>query len=171
MVESVRRRRTGQSGGGNRGSGSKTDAGSGASLGPLENYLGYSLRRAQMQVFTNFSTLLSQFDLKPGQFGVLIVIDNNPGLRATDVCNALGFQKANFAPLVRTLEQRGLVRRRSSAVDRRTQTLQLTATGKRLLQRALKVHDLHERRIVGQLGAADCKRLVAMLRQLTLIEL
>lgn len=168
MAEGARRR------GGINGSGNlfvptgRPARGQGTSLGPLEDFLGYSLRRAQMQVFTDFSSLLSVFDLKPGQFGVLIVIDNNPGLRATDVCNALGFQKANFAPLVRALEQRGLVRRKSSSVDRRTQTLQLTAAGKKLLQRAMKVHDLHERRLVSRIGTGASKRLIAMLRELAL---
>src|SRR5580692_7287230 len=135
-------------------------------LGPLARYVGYALRRAQLAVFASFTSVLSQFDLKPGQFAVLIVIDENPGLRATDVCNALGFQKTNFAPLIRTLEQRGLVRRRSSTHDRRTQTLQLTAHGKRLLTRATKVHRKLERAVVARVGAAATARLLEQLNAL-----
>lgn len=135
-------------------------------LGPLAHHVGHALRRAQLAVFAGFSARLSQFELKPGEFGVLIVIDQNPGLRATDVCHALGFQKANFAPLVRGLAQRGLVRRRSSVRDRRTRTLQLTPAGKRLLTRALKVHEQYERMLSARLGAAATQRLIAQLSTL-----
>jgi len=135
-------------------------------LGPLARYVGYALRRAQLAVFASFTSVLSQFDLKPGQFAVLIVIDENPGLRATDVCNALGFQKTNFAPLIRTLEQRGLVRRRSSKHDRRTQTLQLTAHGQRLLTRATKIHKKHERAVAARIGSAGIERLIEQLNAL-----
>ncbi len=138
-------------------------AAGGVRLGPLAHHVGHALRRAQLAVFTSFTALLSQFDLKPGELGVLIVIDQNPGLRAIDVCQALGFQKANFAPLVRGLARRGLVRRRSSTRDRRAQILQVTVAGKRLLTRALRVHEEHERLLSARLGAAATQRLIAQL--------
>lgn len=137
------------------------------SLGPLPGYIGYMLRQAQLTVFARFNAALSQFDLKPGQFSVLIVIDHNASLRATDVCNALGFQKANFAPLIRTLEQRGLVLRRDCERDRRTQTLQLTAAGKRLLARAMRAHDEFERELCERLGSSAARGLLDRLAELT----
>lgn len=136
------------------------------SLGPLSGFVGYALRRAQLAVFDAFTNLLSQFDIKPGEFGVLIVIENNPGLRATDVCNALGFQKANFAPLIRRLELRGLVKRTDSRDDKRTQRLTLTAAGRRLLEKALKVHQDHEVALLQALGTANADRLIAQLNKL-----
>jgi DNA-binding MarR family transcriptional regulator len=132
-------------------------------LGPLTGYLDYALRQAQLAVFANSVALLSRFELKPAEFGVLIVIDHNPGLRATDVCKALGLQKANFAPLVRSLERRGLVQRRSSALDRRTRALQLTVAGTRRLARARKLHERHQRSLTAGLGAAATRRLISQL--------
>ena len=97
---------------------------------------------------------------------MLIVIDRNPGLRATDVCQVLGLQKANFAPLLRGLERRGLVQRRRFALDRRTQCLQLTAAGARLLARARRAHERDQRALSARLGAAATRRLIAQLREI-----
>ncbi|MFT3907701.1 MAG: MarR family winged helix-turn-helix transcriptional regulator [Steroidobacteraceae bacterium] len=140
--------------------------GAAISLGPLPDFLGYALRRAQMTVFESFTRMLAQFQLKPGDFGVLIVIDHNPGLRSTDVCNALGFQKANFAPLLQRLEGRNLVKRVSSPSDRRAQSLQLTAAGRKLLARALQVHAEHEQDMLGNLDREAVSRLIVQLNKL-----
>jgi DNA-binding MarR family transcriptional regulator len=145
----------------------RSDAAAGAiSLGPLPTFIGYSLRRAQLQVFEVFTQLMSQFELTPGQFSVLIVIGENPGLRATDVCNVLSVQKANFAPLIQHLERRGLVRRRPAPSDKRTQSLQLTAAGRRLLDRAMEVHTQYEHSLISKLGPAAARRLVEQLQEL-----
>jgi DNA-binding MarR family transcriptional regulator len=141
-------------------------AGRGISLGPLRGYLDYALRQAQLAVFASSGALLSRFDIRPGQFAVLIVIDHNPGMRATDVCHALGFQKANFAPLVRSLERHGLVRRRRSALDRRTRSLLLTPAGTRLLARVRRAHERHQRVLSARLGHAATRRLISQLLEL-----
>lgn len=135
-------------------------------LGPLPDQLGFALRRAQLTIFSSITELMSRFELKPGQYAVMVVIDQNPGLRATDVCHALGFQKANFAPLVRALEQRRLVHRDSSDRDRRTQILHLTAKGRELLQRVLKLHADYERGLRSRLGAGATRRLISQLELL-----
>jgi DNA-binding MarR family transcriptional regulator len=132
-------------------------------LGPLAGYLDYALRQAQLAVTAQSVPLLLRFGLKPAEFGALIVIAHNPGLRATDVCGVLGMQKANFAPLARSLERRGLLRRRSSALDRRTQALQLTVAGARLLARARQAHARHQRSLTAGLGAAATRRLISQL--------
>ena len=74
-------------------------------FGPLTGYLGYALRRAQMSAVAEFLEAFKEIDLRPTQLAVLIVIHENPGVRQTEVCDALGIQKANFVPL---LNERGL---------------------------------------------------------------
>lgn len=136
------------------------------SVGALRAHLDHALRLAQLAAFARSAALLSRFDLTPGQFAVLIVIDRNPGLRATDVCRVLGLQKANLAPLLRGFERRGLVARRRFARDRRTQCLQLTAGGARLLARARRAHDRQQRALSVHLGAAATRRLIAQLLEI-----
>ena len=59
------------------------------SLGLLSSLLGYNLRRAQVAVFQNFTDMVGAAELTPGQFGVLVVIDANPGLSQTQLGNEL----------------------------------------------------------------------------------
>jgi DNA-binding MarR family transcriptional regulator len=151
---------------GPQGASSLTKDGTPISLGPLSGYVGYALRRAQLTLFDHFTTLLRQFDLRPGQFSVLLVIQHNPGLRATDVCNALEIRKPNLVPVIRTLQRRGWVQCRASPLDRRTQTLELTARGRQLLARALRVHAEFEQRLIKGLGKSAARRLVSQLLQL-----
>ena len=72
-----------------------------------QGYLGYALRRAQMLAYADFIAELGEFDLSPGQFGVLTVIDTNPGLRQSEVSGALGIQKTNFVAVLNEFERRG----------------------------------------------------------------
>ncbi len=97
---------------------------------PLSGYVGYALRRAQGVIFADFNHTLAELDLRPAQFAVLLMIDNNPGASQSGVSAALGIQKANFVALIADLEKRGLVRRRKSDTDGRTYSLGLTPRGR-----------------------------------------
>ena len=116
-------------------------------MGRMHGYLGYQLRRAQMLAYSDFIAELSALDLSPGQFGVLTVIDSNPGLRQSEVCAALGIQKTNFVAVLNEFERRGLAERRAAG-DRRSYALFITAAGKALLRRARAAQARHEARIV-----------------------
>jgi DNA-binding MarR family transcriptional regulator len=127
--------------------------------GPLNHYLGFALQRARATVFAVITKQLQAFNLSPGEFGVLVVIQRNPGLRFTDVTRALGFRETNFAPLIRELEQRGLVVRRSSKSDKRTKTLELTPRGEQLIVAAVASQDAYEASLVARVGESMAKQL------------
>ncbi len=134
-------------------------------LSPLNGSIGYTVRRAQLALFADFVTSLRQVNLRPGQFGVLMVIHGNPGLSQSDVCAALGFQKANLVPLISGLETRGLIVRKPGSQDRRSYALHLTARGRALLRRALESQASQEARLTEQLGASGRATLLALLGQ------
>ena len=48
-------------------------------LGPLSEYIGYSVQCAQMAIFQDFIRTLTLVDLRPAQFSALTLIDANPG--------------------------------------------------------------------------------------------
>src|SRR6202008_1049854 len=98
-------------------------------MGRMHGYVGYLLRRAQMVAYADFISELTKLNLSPGQFGVLTVIEANPGLRQSEVCRALGIQKTNFVAVVNAFERRGIVVRRETTADRRSYALHLTAEG------------------------------------------
>lgn len=138
-----------------------------ASLGPLPDYVGYRLRQAQISVFTEFIDRLTELDLRPGQFGTLLVIRATPGLSQADVCAALEIHPANFAPMIASMERRGLVERRQRSSDRRSNSLRLSPAGEELLRRAVALQEQHEAEIAERLGAGGKDALVALLDRIT----
>lgn len=136
-------------------------------FGPLAEYVGYALRRAQMSSVAGFLDAMQEVDLRPTQFAVLILINENPGIRQTEVCAALGLQKANFVPLLGELQRRGLAVRKAGIPDGRSSALYLSPPGEALLQRARELHAAWEKRVVTRIGARGREQLLALLRKLT----
>ena len=136
-------------------------------FGPLNDYIGYWLRRAQVWAMTGFLETMKELDLRPTQFSVLILINENPGIRQTEVCAALGLQKANFVPLFNELERRGLALRKVGTPDRRSSALYLTSQGETLLQRANQLHAQWEAQIAARLGTRGQEQLRELLQKLT----
>ncbi len=134
-----------------------------ASLGDLEQQVGYMLRRAQLAVFADFIAGQRGPAARPGQFSVLAVIGRNPGISQSQLCAALGIKRANLVAVIDRFEALDLVRREASTTDRRTNRLQLTNAGQRALQNALAAQAEHEARITSLLGTAGR---LALLKQL-----
>ena len=134
---------------------------------PLSGYVGYALRRAQGVIFADFNHTLAELNLRPGQFAVLVMIDQNPGASQSGVSAALGIQKANFVATIADLERRGIVRRRKSHTDGRTYSLGLTPRGRALLQNAAELQSLHEARVVAQIGSEGRLQLLGLLDRLS----
>lgn len=120
--------------------------------GPLDERLGYILRRAQLAIFEDFIATCSAFDIRPGQYSILTVIERNPGLSQTKVAGALGIKKPNFVAMVDDFEARQLVRRVAAPNDRRSYALYLTASGKSLIRKLHKAAAEHETRIIERVG-------------------
>jgi DNA-binding MarR family transcriptional regulator len=139
---------------------------SGINMGDLPSFIGYTLRRAQLVIFDDFIRTLEEVGLKPATFGVLIIIDNNPGLNQSEVSAALGIQRTNFVALVDGLEQRGLAERRPSETDRRSHALYLTAAGRGLLNRAMSLQQRHEAHLAERLGPGGREQLLSLLEKL-----
>ena len=134
-------------------------------LGPLENSIGYALRRAQVAVFNTFMSSISQVELRPVQFGVLLIVRETPGLKQGAVADTLGIQRTNFVAIVDELQKRGLLDRR--AADRRSNALHLTEAGEAKLAEALALHLAHEKRLGRILGVGGRAALLKQLRTIT----
>ena len=135
-------------------------------LAGLDKQVGYMLRQAQLAVVADFVASQKGTVARPGQFSILAVIDRNPGLSQSRVCAALGIKRANLVTVIDHLEFLGLVRRDTSATDRRSNRLQLTPAGHRALRSALDDQALHEARITRLLGIAGRRTLLEQLAKL-----
>ena len=145
---------------------SKTRTPTEIELGPLSSFVGYALRRAQVAVFEDFYTTLSELGLRPAQFSVLMVIHQNAGSKQSEVARGLGIQTPNFVAIIDALEERGLVERAQDSRDRRSYSLHLTTKGKTLLSDARARQAEHERRMVAKLGERGRDQLLTLLAKL-----
>jgi DNA-binding MarR family transcriptional regulator len=133
---------------------------------PLQESIGYALRRAQGAVYANFNDALARISLRPIEFSLLLMVAENPGASQSGVCEALGIQKANCVPTMSELERRGLIIRRKSSSDARSYELHITNKGKRILQRAGEVQSSHEQRLIDRIGVEGRDQLLRLLGKL-----
>ena len=130
--------------------------------------IGYRLRRAQLSVFQQFLAVFEEFKLRPAEYSVLVLIDDNPGRKQTEIAEVLGIKRANFVTLVHGLEERGLVERIPSANDRRANALHLSTEGRSFLRAAQARHAALEDETSARLGGpAARERLLALLDRLS----
>jgi DNA-binding MarR family transcriptional regulator len=134
---------------------------------PLQESIGYALRRAQGAVYADLNDALARISLRPLQFTLLVMVAENPGASQSGVCEALGIQKANCVPTMSELERRGLIIRKKSATDARSYELHLTNKGKRILQRAGELQSSHEQQLIERIGVDGRDQLLRLLGKLT----
>lgn len=144
----------------------KSAAGADLSYGMLPGLVGYQLRLAQIALFRDFAMAFEEFDITPGLFGVLTVIEANPDLKQNELARAVHLDRSTVVFIVDKLEARGLVERRAAANDRRSNALRLTADGGALLKRAKRRVVAHERRLAQHLSAAERETLVLLLKKI-----
>ena len=134
-------------------------------LGPLPGLLGYQLRLAQLAVFRDFERSAGGLGVSPGRFGLLALVEANPGVSQSRLAHAVGLDRSTMVAVLDHLEGRRLVERRAGP-DRRTNGLWLTREGKRLLARLKRRVTEHEARITAGLTAEERAVLFALLRRL-----
>lgn len=133
----------------------------------LSQYLGYSLKRAQLRIFDNFIRCVAPLQLTPAQFSVLLLLETNPGRNQTEIARTLGILRPNFVAMLDELESRKLCIRVRSDNDRRSHILALTDEGAAVLARAKKlIGAKHEARLGALLGEDNRVMLLGMLEKI-----
>ena len=99
------------------------------SFSALDTLVGYKIRRAQLNYFNHFQATFAEDGVSPGQFGVLSIVAENPGLTQTAVAQALGNDRSAMVAVVDRFEKDGLIERRPVENDRRSYALYLTDAG------------------------------------------
>lgn len=132
-------------------------------LGELPSLSGYMLRRAQFAAFNDFLRFFDDLGVRPVQYAVLNVIDRNPGLKQSQVSEALGIKRANLVAILDALERRQLAKREAVATDRRSYALRLTDKGSALMRELRARSQAHEKRLATVIGEDGRKQLLKLL--------
>jgi DNA-binding MarR family transcriptional regulator len=137
----------------------------GTEFGPLEDSVGYLLRRAQIVVFQRFFERFAEEELRPAQYSVLTVIEHNPGLSQTRLADALGIKKTNLVAMIDELEERSLARRVPTENDRRSRALFLTPKGDALMSRLHRLDGVVDQQVTRSLSTGERRQLCEALRR------
>ncbi len=135
-------------------------------LGILPGLLGYNIRLAQMAIWRDFQRSVSNGDLRPGLFSLLVLASHNPGVAQIQLARQLAIDKASVVALIDRLERVGLITRRRSPVDRRRQGIYLTAEGNKRLRALKREMALHEKRFIDRMSQAEYETLLTLLKRL-----
>jgi DNA-binding MarR family transcriptional regulator len=117
---------------------------------PGERPLGLLLSQIGTHVALSFARKIKGFGVSPPHVGILRWIYANVGKNQRQLASHLGVLPSRLVMLLDELEAKGFVTRQRSTEDRRSQQLQLTKKGTRLLEKVELIATAHE----ADLGAA-----------------
>jgi len=102
----------------------------------LDNQLCFPLYAAARAIMQSYQPFLSKLGLTYPQYLVMMVLWETDGLSVKALGERLYLDSGTLTPLLKRLEEGGLVRRARAGHDERVVELFLTAEGKRLKKRA-----------------------------------
>jgi DNA-binding MarR family transcriptional regulator len=109
---------------------------------PLEDVLGYQLRRAAFAVLTPLVEAFAALEVSPTEAIVIRFVRVNPGCTQAEIGRAIGVKRTNMVPVANGLVEKGLLER--TPVDGRSNSLYLTKEGGELHRKITKVASEHE---------------------------
>ena len=115
-------------------------------VGPLDQAVGYALKRAATALRTSMDTALRPLDLTVPQYSCLEVLSQRPGLSNAELARSVFVTRQSMNLVLRGLQDRGLLTRPATAPHGRALPTTLTDEGRTLLHTASKaVHTVQER--------------------------
>jgi DNA-binding MarR family transcriptional regulator len=133
-------------------------------IDPLDDLLGYQLRRASAVMMVDLSRTLEPLSLRATEASVILAILANPGATQSEIGRLLGIQRANMAPIVAMLMERALVER--SASDGRSHQIHLSPGGTAMAAEVGAAIGQHEARFLPSLDAHARQLLIKQLRSI-----
>lgn len=118
---------------------------------PLPSYPGYSLRRAANATAADLAARLAEIGMKQVDASVLLLLADNPEVTASALGRQLDIQRANMVPLLKRLEDAGLIAR--TPIDGKSQGLALTDAGRDMLAKARAIIDRFEAELLARIPA------------------
>lgn len=105
----------------------------------LENQLCFPVYAASRLITREYQPLLDNLGITYPQYLVLMVLWEIDGLTVNDIAKKLILNTNTITPLLKRMEQQGLINRKRSRQDERRVHVELSEKGKRLQAEASKV--------------------------------
>jgi len=127
---------------------------------------GHLIRRLQQISFALFMDQARNFEITPVQYSAIFAINNHPGIDQTALCNIIAFDRSTIGDVVSRLEKKKLIKRLNGPVDKRTKSLYITQSGRRLLRGIAPAVASTQRLILAPLKPGERGAFMRMLKQL-----
>lgn len=128
--------------------------------------LGLLLSQLGTHAALAFGHKISGFGISPPHVGMLRWICANKGKNQRELALYLGVVPSRLVALLDELETKGLVARERSLQDRRSQHLQLTPKGTRLLEKVERIATVHDADLGSPLTAPEREKLIELCAKL-----
>jgi DNA-binding MarR family transcriptional regulator len=117
-----------------------------------------------------FARALQPLGLRPPHFGVMRLIETEPGLTQQDLAQRSLIDPSSMVAVVDELEELGYAERQPHPGDRRKHAVHLTTEGQRMLERAQATAMEMTNELLAPLDAAEVTELRRLLRKLAGVE-
>ena len=134
---------------------------------PVDDRFGYLLKHARERLSGLSSRALQPLGVSGRELAVMTVLVQGEPPSQLEAAQRLSIDRTTMVALLDELEAKGLVERRADAVDRRRNTVALTAKGRQTLAAGARATDQAEREFLAPLAPADQGRLREMLQAVT----
>src|SRR3954468_22258612 len=128
--------------------------------------IAFLLSQVGAHVSVRFAARCHELELTPSEAAVLRLVGRTPGLSQRSLADRVGTVPSRMVTLIDGLEERGLVARARSSIDRRNYELHLTAHGQALLAALRQGAEAHESEILDGLTPEQTDHLAAALQAL-----
>lgn len=135
-------------------------------ISTLEGHAGYWLRFVSNHVSHAFTRKVESQGVTVAEWVLLRELFDLRAANPSQLADKLGMTRGAVSKLVERLTQKKLAGRSSSQEDRRYQTVELTATGKKLVPVLAQLADENDREFFGHLPPEQKTWLVNLLRDI-----
>jgi DNA-binding MarR family transcriptional regulator len=126
----------------------------------LENQLCFPVYAASRLITREYQPFLDKLGITYPQYLVLMILWEDDGVAVNDIAKKLILNTNTITPLLKRMEQQGLVKRKRSREDERKVMIHLTENGRKLQEEASLIPEqLGGRLVAGDLKAKDLIRL------------
>ena len=127
----------------------------------------YLIKRAEIESFNQMAVTLDAYNITPMQFTILYFVDyHKDNLSSAQLSRRFLVKPQSMNELVAVLEKKSLLKKEVHPSNRRILHVQLTAKGKRLLEKCNQTLDKLEDNLLQGLSAAEIKKLKGLLGKL-----
>jgi DNA-binding MarR family transcriptional regulator len=133
----------------------------------LARSFSHLLKRAVQFSVHRYNEEVGKSGLTHRQFTVLAAVDANDGKSQTELVKITGVDRSTLADMVARLMAQGLVQRRRTKEDARTNSVKLTPQGKKLLKAAQSGADDVDKALLAKFAVADRKTVLDCLAELS----